>query len=235
MGVRDFDFGSIHLPNLRTLHLRKAIFNKREDFNKILSGCPNLVDLYAPVLFVDYNYIRGYATLPMLEKACFHALDVPFTTIYNVEFLRIELMERRFIEKDLNSHFRGMLVLRNLISIELCFYIFTGWDDVVELLPYCPKLQSLVIERPHHDCQRYNKEKWAFTEPVPECFSLHLRTCSIQNYQSRNDDFKFVEFILQNASFLQVMTLHNERYTKEDEKQAGFQTFIPLSEDLSGM
>lgn len=93
MGVHDFDFGSIHLPNLRTLHLRKAIFNKREDFNKILSGCPNLVDLYAPVLFVDYyNYIRGYATLPMLEKACFHALDVPFTTIYNVEFLRIELV-----------------------------------------------------------------------------------------------------------------------------------------------
>ncbi|XP_057442203.1 uncharacterized protein LOC130733930 [Lotus japonicus] len=131
-----------------------------------------------------------------------------------------------------------VFVFRNLISIELCFdNYFSVWDGVLEVLSYCPKLQNLAIEKPAFkglykdgvlvelpyrpmlqtliDMQ-FHKEKWA--ELVPECVSLHLTTCSIRNYRGWDDDFKFAEFILQNVSFLQTMTLHSAPSRKEEKQ-----------------
>ncbi|XP_057436228.1 FBD-associated F-box protein At4g10400-like [Lotus japonicus] len=214
------DFESIDVPSLKTLHLTNTYFIKRKDFKKLLSVCPNLVDLYAPVGFLNdrYNENTGYKNLTKLEKACIYAFDVPFSTVYNVEFLRIEMMERRCSDKYMDSYYREMPVFHNLISIELCWGCFSGWAGVVEVLSYCPKLQTLAIEKHRHD-QIYN-DKWE--KPVPECVSLHLTTCSIGNYQIHGtygvDDFKFAAYIMQNAKLLQVMTLHIDHDSEESEK-----------------
>ncbi|XP_057438150.1 F-box/LRR-repeat protein At3g59200-like [Lotus japonicus] len=42
-------FESVDLPSLKTLHLLEdTCIGVRDNFMKVLSGCPNLVDLYAP-------------------------------------------------------------------------------------------------------------------------------------------------------------------------------------------
>ncbi|XP_057436217.1 F-box/FBD/LRR-repeat protein At5g56420-like [Lotus japonicus] len=223
MGSHDFE--SIDLPSLKILQLIDTEFLQKEDFKKLLSGCPILVDLYARVKFLSdrNNDNPGYKTMPKLEKACITQLDVPFTVIYNVEFLRIEQMERRYKDKYINSYYRGMPDFQNLISIELTFASFHGWVDVVEVLPYCPKLQSLAIEKGDEYVQFY--QKWAHAkEPVPECVSLHLTTCSIKNFDSW-DDFEFAEFILQNARFLQAMELCSALSVEENEKQLFLKQF----------
>lgn len=82
---------SVDLPSLKTLHLIDTNFQKREDIQKLLFGCPILVNLYAPFIQIsETGYTTGFKTLPKLLEARIRALDVPFSAVSNVEFLRID-------------------------------------------------------------------------------------------------------------------------------------------------
>lgn len=63
-------------------------------------------------------------------------------------------------------------------------------------------------------------------EPVvPECVSLHLKTCSVRHYpvKSMYEDFDLAAYILQNARVLQVLTIHMDPYhSTESEKDQFF-------------
>jgi len=41
--------------------------------------------------------------------------------------------------------------------------------------------------------------------PVPNCLSLHLKTCCLHNYRGSVFEFKFAEYIMQNAKYLLSM------------------------------
>ncbi|XP_057442205.1 probable FBD-associated F-box protein At1g32375 [Lotus japonicus] len=225
--VMDHGVGSVDLPSLRTLHLNHVLFDQRDDVMKILNGCPIVEDLTVLTPSFECPIVTGgFKTLPNLPKvvkAHINAFDVPFNAIPNVEFLQIEDMERRCPDVYIESYYREKPVFRNLINLKLSFVCFPGWVGVMEVLPYCPKLQTLDIEKLvyWHNYQ----EKWAHTkELVPECVSLHLTTCSIGNYQIKGmyDDFDFTAYILQNARVLQVLTLHINRHSDESEKDRFF-------------
>ncbi|XP_057442936.1 probable FBD-associated F-box protein At1g32375 [Lotus japonicus] len=219
--IMDHCVGSVDLPSLTTLHLIYVIFRgQREDLKKILNGSPNVEDLIVlGPCFGDPILIGGFKTLPKVVKAHINALNIPFSAIPNVEFLHIEDMERRHNDKYINSYYREMPVFRNLMSLKLTFLHFPSWVRVMEVLPYCPKLQSLAIKKLLYTQQNY-EEQWAHTtELVPECVSLHLTTCSIESYKIKDmyDDFDFAAYILKNARVLQVLTLHISD-SKESEK-----------------
>ncbi|XP_057436336.1 putative FBD-associated F-box protein At5g56440 [Lotus japonicus] len=228
--VMDHGVGSIDLPSLTTLHLIHILFRQRDDVKKILNGCPIVEDLTVlpPNFEVGYT-TEGFKTLPKVVKAHINVFEVPFNAIPNVEFLHIK-MERGEEAKYINSCFRKMPVFRNLINLQLTYVRFPGWVGVMEVLPYCPKLQSLAIEKLWYG--QNHQEKWAHTkEAVPECVSLHLTTCFIKTYQivignyQIEDmyayDFDFAEYILQNARVLQVLTFHNP-LSDESEKDRLF-------------
>ncbi|XP_057436391.1 FBD-associated F-box protein At4g10400-like [Lotus japonicus] len=216
--------GPVDFPSLTTLHLIGVLFCQRDGVMKILNGCPIVEDLYVTAPSFELGYPTGFKPMPQVVKAHINAFNVPFNAIPNVESLHIEEIERRDKDNYINSYYRQMPVFRNLISIELTFHRFRGWFDVVEVLPYCPNLQSLAIEKgKYRTIIEANLEHTIEPAVVPECVSLHLRTCSVRNYpvKSMYEDFDLAAYILQNARVLQVLTIHIDPHhsTKSEKDQ----------------
>ncbi|XP_057436308.1 FBD-associated F-box protein At4g10400-like [Lotus japonicus] len=166
----DHEVGSVELPSVTTLHLIGVFFKKKDDVKKVLNACPGVVDLHATTCS-EYLlcYTTGYKIMPNVVKAKIRTYNVPFSAIYNVESLSIQMVNRRPKDQYIDSYHRAMPVFQNLISLELSFYLFPSWVEVVEVLPYCPKLQSLAIDKVSNELG-YQKD-WEYTKPVPECVS----------------------------------------------------------------
>ncbi|GAU37616.1 hypothetical protein TSUD_365370 [Trifolium subterraneum] len=152
------DTSSVHLPSLKTLHLTCVYFTDQNDYINFLSACPNVDDLEVEYIFhkkKKHDKIKSF-TLSKLVKASIGliyayeyykllqasigAMNAMFNGIRNVQFLRINVMRK--------APFKVMPVFSNLIHIELVFCnIPTHWDDVLELLQNCPKIQILFIKK----------------------------------------------------------------------------------------
>ncbi|WJX77303.1 hypothetical protein P8452_60624 [Trifolium repens] len=61
--------------------------------------------------------------------------------------------------------------------MELNIYHFQHWDDIVELLQCCPKLQILSIKK--SALNRDLSINWTYPNDVPECISSHLRSLMV--------------------------------------------------------
>jgi hypothetical protein len=123
--------------------------------------------------------------------------------------------------------------------MELNIYHFQHWDDIVELLQCCPKLQILSIKKVNFFCfcgllicvpsflwvyftnlifvyvlqSALNRDlsvNWTYPNHVPECISSHLRSCTI-NYEGWKDELQFTKYILLNARLLEVMKININR------------------------
>jgi hypothetical protein len=66
------------------------------------------------------------------------------------------------------------------------------------------------------------KDDWEYTYHVPECVSSHLTTCDITGYEAFESDFRFAAYILQNARFLQVMTISHTNYDPKPTESSEF-------------
>lgn len=95
------DVPYVKLPKLKTLHLNRLIFGRCEDINKLLSGCPVLEDLEAKDLVVDYTLVVDYKwhrpyrevkLLSNLVRANISDPYVPFSSLYNAEFLHADMV-----------------------------------------------------------------------------------------------------------------------------------------------
>jgi hypothetical protein len=92
-------FGNISvadLPSLKTLHLSEVYFKNKDNLNKLLNGCPILQDLHIDHIYYlgIEKYIEAEVKLKFFSKlmrANIDASHVPFTAIYNVHFLKIEV------------------------------------------------------------------------------------------------------------------------------------------------
>jgi hypothetical protein len=134
----------VDLPSLKTLHFRVVSFKNKNDFMKLLNACPLLQDLHASYIKYDENNEEAKEfkslSLSKLVRANISSKDVPFTAIYNVEFVSIYMGQ--------GATFKCIPLFQNLIHIELRFHNFScGWDGIVGLLLNCPKLQILFIRK----------------------------------------------------------------------------------------
>ncbi|AES72807.1 FBD protein [Medicago truncatula] len=135
-------------------------------------------------------------SLSKLVRANISSKDVPFTAMYNVEFLCIFLRP--------GVTFKSIPVLQNLIHIELWFSykLFRSWDGIVELLQNCPKLQILFIRK---GIKLSLSKDLEFPISAIECVPSNLRSCTIVNFNG--SDIPFSTYILQNARLLEVMKI----------------------------
>jgi hypothetical protein len=117
------DTSFVHLPSLKTLLLDSIYFENQNDFINFLSACPNLEDLHVEGIYQKNALEEAFnfksITLSKLVKVNTSLIDIIFKVVKNVEF-------------------------QNLIHIN-CAII--SWDDIVELLRRCPKLQILFINK----------------------------------------------------------------------------------------
>ncbi|GAU44398.1 hypothetical protein TSUD_246240 [Trifolium subterraneum] len=198
---------SVDLPSLKTLYLIHIYLKNKDNFNKLLNGCPILENLQTHIYLIeqDQGDVR-LKTLSNLITADIVAFDVPFRAIYNVQILKLR-MKSRLSESD--SYCKDFPVFQNLINLSLYFCYFRHWNDVAEVFQYFPKLQILNIFKMAID--KHLTINWKYPNSVPECISSHLRSCTI-NYEGWNDELQFTKYILQNAQLLEVMKIYAAGY-----------------------
>ncbi|KAJ1382099.1 F-box-like domain superfamily [Sesbania bispinosa] len=176
-------FSSVELPSLKTLHLTNMLFPKVRYFMLLLAGRPILEDFKTNGLRYDSRYARfdhrEFENLSLTKLTRADMMDsyshLPLKALDNAAFLRIE------IDKEYCG-FDNFPVFHNLTRLELISVKF-NWDWIIELLKHCPKLQILVLDQYEMyqvgDCSKGDDENWADPGFVPECLSLHLRTCTL--------------------------------------------------------
>ncbi|XP_045786719.1 F-box/FBD/LRR-repeat protein At4g26340-like [Trifolium pratense] len=202
---------SADLPSLQTLQLNDVCFENKECFNKLLFGCPILRTLRTSIYYIKKEEDEGvrlstewFQSLSNLNTADIDidAFDVPFRVISNVKILMLTVKNRL---PEINSYYGGFPVFQNLTDLNLCFYKFNHWNDVIEVLQYCPKLQILSIFK--LAVKKHLSINWKYPSSVPECIASHLISCTI-NYEGWKGELEFSKYILQNAQLLEMMKVN---------------------------
>ncbi|KAL2318164.1 hypothetical protein Fmac_032040 [Flemingia macrophylla] len=220
---------SIDLPVLKTLHLDLVRIGGFGYVTRILRGCPVLEELEINRINFDYNLVENQS-MPMLVKAYIgqnFGFQFPLKVVADVRSLRL------FLEF---NHQEGFPVFPNLIHLEVSFGIYINWDIILELLQYCPKLQTLVFDNPlvpNKPLVPILHEIWASTKfnPkfTPECISSKLKKCTIRNYKGMDSELQFVKYILHFSRVLQTMTIHHCSYTRGKVEMLQELTMLPRS------
>ncbi|KAE9618013.1 putative F-box domain, FBD domain, leucine-rich repeat domain, L domain-containing protein [Lupinus albus] len=212
------DVSSVELPLLKILHLGKFKFTEYRFLIELISGCPNLEDFVAiDVQCEKYGSKGKLKSITKLKRATILDCDFefPLEALYNVEYLNLNIRE-------VSPHYNDMPAFYNLTEMKLFFYEYR-WQQLVELLNHCPKLQILKI---HMSFGMEHDENWACPRFVPECVLLHLRECSIYEYGGMEGELQFARYILQNTRVLQTMKVHSFMSSSSDKK---FQLLQELS------
>ncbi|RZB42822.1 hypothetical protein D0Y65_053422 [Glycine soja] len=164
-----FDFSSIDLPLLTTLHLQSFILERR-DTTELPGGSLNLKFLCMSHLYFSGPEAR-FERFPKLVRATIAIGHVLLEVVNNVKFLHIDWMKDKE-EADL------ILEFQNLTHLELGNYDYTrDWVEGLEVIKRCPSLQILDIDMGSIDMNARGDEggDWPFPRSVPSCISLHLK------------------------------------------------------------
>ncbi|XP_061362331.1 putative FBD-associated F-box protein At3g50710 [Gastrolobium bilobum] len=193
---------SVDLPSLKILHLDLVMFLERRYFAELLSGCPLLEDLVAKNFMFDNRYptsltdreFKGYPSWS--EQIFINGYDP-------INFVFDEHEMDRGIGDDPNPYAKDNIsVFHNLVHIELTYFHYTmNWLDVIELLNHCPKLQILFIDQDFRFVDDYKELDWQYPlSGVPECISLHLKTCHLNDYKGSKGEVRFARYVMRNRS-----------------------------------
>nr|ACZ74682.1 cyclin-like F-box [Phaseolus vulgaris] len=189
----------VNFPLLKILHLNSITFSEGSDLlQQFLSGSPNLEDL--KVKNFSANAAEKFNRFSKLVRAEVDSYLVPLENVKNVEVLVLDGIYLKDLVFDLQN-----LVQLKLENVSLC----KDWGVVLEVLNHCPKLQHLVVDifevRDFPFARDLGGKVLAYTQPVPTCISLHLKTCCIKEYSGFVVEFLFAKYIMQNAKYLPNM------------------------------
>ncbi|GAU44400.1 hypothetical protein TSUD_246260 [Trifolium subterraneum] len=179
----------------------------QDNFNKLLNGCPILEDLQTRIYYTEEQG-EGVRlnTLSKLMRANISTIDVPIKAIHNVHFLQLKMLGMP-LEPKINSYYSDFLLLESLVQLELRFYNMQyHWDDVVNVLLNCTKLQILSITQWSDLNNQDLYRNWRNRNIVPKCISSQLRSCTL-NFEGLTDEIQFATYILMNAPLLRVMKI----------------------------
>ncbi|XP_058765927.1 FBD-associated F-box protein At5g60610-like [Vicia villosa] len=183
----DEAYSCVVLPSLKTLIFKYIGFPKLRDFLMFLSGCPILeVLLTLHVSFVSNESLTciewNSFCLNNLNKADINSAYcyIPLKPFRNVTSLRFEIDKVNF-----RDDFDFIPTFHNLTQLKLISLDYT-WSFLLQLLNHCPKLQRLDVDQADTDKRTWGrqdyKEYWVDPAVVPQCLSLHLRTCNLFNF-----------------------------------------------------
>ncbi|PNX81420.1 F-box/LRR-repeat protein, partial [Trifolium pratense] len=178
-------FSPVALPSLKTLHLENIWFPKLRDFMFFLNGCPILEDLFTfNVLFDSEESLTCdewktfcLTNLTRADIDCFRN-HFPLKAVHNVVSLRLPIDQ-------VNCRSDFIPTFHNLTQLELV-YLNYSWHFLLQVLKLSPKLQELKIDQAGLNkdfwTRKDDKENWVDPDSVPQCLSLHLRTCILFNF-----------------------------------------------------
>ncbi|GAU23150.1 hypothetical protein TSUD_305980 [Trifolium subterraneum] len=202
-------FSSIRLPSLERLRFQDIKFTNVRDLLLLLAGCPILEDLRAGYLSFDSEDTLTYQereslSLNKLTKANlgYTFCHFPLKALQNVEHLFIEI----------NKVYRGCDEIpnfHNLTNLGL-YSINYSWHLLVNVLKHCPNLQIVALSQgtANGTIEDVPENNWVDPIFVPQCLSLHLRTCKLLNFLGQQGELLFARYILKNARVLRTMKIH---------------------------
>ncbi|XP_027351263.1 F-box protein At1g60400-like [Abrus precatorius] len=156
-------------------------------------NCRTLVVLQLGVSFRNHSLGAEFKTLLNLLTAKVVQLEVPLTVTSNVQFLQVD-WAASFVVR-----YEDIPVFHNLTHMVLFIDKDRAYlHKVVEVLKHCPKLRSLAVDTkkiPDYLTSDEHEDGPHDPQPVPECLSLHLRTCSLNNYYGIEADFQLPDIL----------------------------------------
>lgn len=207
---------SVDFPSLKILHFNLVYFSQLKDLAEFLSGTPNLEVLEAINLSLFSHEMEAkFKRLPKLVRAVIVRFIVPLEVVDNVRFLRINSVDHLWsdIEEQIPEFY-------NLTHIEMGSLEYTrDWLDVLELLKHCPKLQNFTIDENYIE-EWFSGDEGNLHYPpyVPQCISLHLKTCCLRRFCDTEAEFEIAKYIMKNARQLQDMTICSSHKADESTK-----------------
>ncbi|MCH84842.1 F-box/RNI/FBD-like domain protein, partial [Trifolium medium] len=136
---------------------------------------------------------------------CFHG-HLTLKVVHNVPSMRFE------IDQDYSYNDFFIPTFHNLTQLELLSLNYS-WRFLRQVLNHCPMLQKLKINEADVAEETWNrkddKENWVDPDVVPQCLSLHLRTCDLVNFLGLQGELLLAKYILKNAKVLQTMRIWN--------------------------
>ncbi|XP_045794310.1 F-box/FBD/LRR-repeat protein At4g00160-like isoform X2 [Trifolium pratense] len=208
-------FSPVALPSLKTLHLDNIMFPELRDFMLFLVGCPILEDLSTFDVAFDSeesltcdewkSFCLTNLTTADIDCYCNH---FPLKAVHNVSSLRLQIDQE-------NCRNDFIHTFHNLTKLDLfCSSLHYNWKMVIEVLKHCPKLQKLHLNEVELEeglwTRNDDNENWVDPDFVPQCLSLHLRTCYISSFFGlHGTELMLAKYILKNAKVLQTMNIWN--------------------------
>ncbi|XP_045806870.1 FBD-associated F-box protein At5g22730-like isoform X1 [Trifolium pratense] len=202
-------FSSVRLPSLKILRVQDSIFLNARDLLLLLTGCPILEDLYACNLqsqsedSLSYQECESLSLSKLIKAQMPHTFcHFPLKALRNVNELCIE------INKVYRS-FDEIPTFHNLTKSKL-HSINYNWNLLVQVLNHCPNLQHIELSQgtDYGGGKRDNdQENWVDPISVPQCISLHLKTCTLWYFRGQQGELQLAKYILNHARVLQTMKI----------------------------
>ncbi|KAK9074368.1 hypothetical protein SSX86_006966 [Deinandra increscens subsp. villosa] len=233
----------VNLPCLKTLDIAVRT-NPLMNAFKIISGSPVLESLSLEVTFCpdEEDYIFN---IPTLKRLKLRLVQCSAAINKNLEYLFVGgKLGPRFVMKDLSSLVEASISFHSItydhLFVELLYAIkgveslsiegvlftppvlqntkrleFKGvWNCpcpgvILQFLESCPELKYLCIEM---------LEYFEWTEPglVPTCMLTNLTTIKLSTFNGREDEIRFLEYMLENAEALKTVSITCENIRIED-------------------
>ncbi|KAK2360213.1 hypothetical protein QL285_085503 [Trifolium repens] len=175
-------FSHVDFPSLKTLHLNNVEFGHRWFIFELLNGCPILEDFeayYITMGNLSTSPDQVLKCLPKLVRAyIFKTSNFPLQPFCSIQSLYFEEVKGC---NDLLPTFNNLTQLGLALDY--------NWQFLVKVLNHCPKLQKLDLDK-LSTCKRSWREKdvkenWVDPNFVPQCLSIHLKTCNLRNFLGR--------------------------------------------------
>ncbi|KAK2408203.1 FBD-associated F-box protein [Trifolium repens] len=211
------NFSSFQLPSLKTLRLSLIVFPNDIDFMLLLAACPILENLTIKNLRWFHSEEESLSccnrwksfSLSNLSRASVDStyFHFPLKVLQNVQMLCISIAKVH--------SFNGVIpIFHNLTNLQINSLNYR-WNFLVQVLKHCPMLQELCVDEAGPDAteetwtQNDDEENLVVPDVVPECLSLHLRSCHLLSYLSLPSEIMLAVYILKNARVLQTMVIWN--------------------------
>ncbi|XP_061362329.1 F-box/FBD/LRR-repeat protein At1g78750-like [Gastrolobium bilobum] len=214
---------NINLPSAVFRHRTLAVLKLRGLALKATSSIdlPSLKILHLDLVsFSERRYLAELLSeCPLLEDLG-----------YPVNFVIDDQEMDKGIGDDPNPYAKDVIpVFHNLVHIELTYFHYTmNWFDVIELLNHCPKLQILVIDQ-NFNLDDYEEIDLRYSDSIPKCISLHLKTCLLNNYKGSKGEVRFARYVMRNASILRTIKIFVRAGIVREEKINEFEMLKELS------
>ncbi|XP_058741194.1 FBD-associated F-box protein At5g56370-like [Vicia villosa] len=186
----NFTFPSLQLPSLKTLDLEFIFCQIDENFMLLLAGCPILDKLTISKIWGFHSqstnkwekFSLTNLTQASIDSTYFH---FPLEPLHNVHSLSISTAK-------MDSYNHVLPTFHNLTSLDLNSFNYR-WHFLIQLLKHSPNLQTLKLNEAASDndiwtkdeetwTRQDDKENWVDPDCVPQCLSLHLKTCHLLSF-----------------------------------------------------